>query len=124
MRFGRGSSVVLMAFVVLIGFAGPAHAANSLADVVWTDMRKLAPAGSIALGRAYTLIEVQDTCDMLDDGITASDLLNGTLNIAQKTGRTQKQRRDMAVYGMSIMIVAGKRVCPHHMTSIWRAINA
>jgi hypothetical protein len=124
MRAWRRSVAVVAATVVLLGLSSPSLSANNLADVVWTDMRKLAPAGSIALGRANTVIEVQDTCDMLDSGISAANLLNATMAIAEKSGRNLKQKREMMQYGMSIMVVAGKRVCPRHMPAIWRAINA
>lgn len=116
-------AMALAVCATVVGVSNPSHAASNWAELAWSDMRKLAPAGSTALGRTYTLSEVRETCEMLDEGISARNLLSGMLVIAQKSGRTSKQKQDMALYGISMMVVSGKRLCPRHLPAIWRAIN-
>lgn len=114
------ASVLL--FVTTVGVSPPVIAA-SWQTWAWNDMLKLAPEGSIALGRVYTLSQIQKTCRLLDGGIGADEILDGVVVVAMRSGYDSQQQEEMFVYGVSTVLVAGKRLCPRHLSEIWLAIN-
>ncbi len=91
--------------------------------VAWSDMRKLAPAGSVALGRTYTVAQVQKTCQMLSRGVAAEDIIDSSIMVAMKSARDLQQQQDMVMFSMSAALVAVKRLCPAYTADVWSAIN-
>lgn len=119
LSFGLAAVLTTMSIALSPG----ASAANGWPDQAWRDMQKLAPSGSNALGRAYTLTQIQKTCRMLKAGVRAADIIDGAFLIANQSAADQKQRTDMAAYGLGVALVSGKRLCPAYLPSIWDAIN-
>lgn len=101
----------------------PSAEAASWQDLAWNDMRRLAPAGSVELGRSYTLSQVQKTCQMLANGVPATSIIDGALLVAEQSAFSQAQKRDMVAYGLGIPLVATKRLCPRFMRAVWTALN-
>jgi len=118
----KAASVAALAGLV-IGLGPNAQAANGWQDVAWRDMQRFAPAGSMVLGRYYTLTQVQKTCAWLSAGIPAADILDDFLLVASQSATTQKQKREMGLYGLVVITVAGKRLCPAYLPDVWAAIN-
>ncbi len=113
---------VLATSALVLGVPSQVQAAN-WQDVAWNDMRKLAPAGAAALGRSYTLRQIERTCQYLSRGVAADVIIDEYLALAAASAQSTKQRSEIAAYSLSIAVVAGKRLCPKFLPEIWRSMN-
>jgi hypothetical protein len=104
--------------------AAPSASGVAWQTKAWNDMLRLAPEGSIALGRVRTISQIQKNCLYLDSGVDASELLDDVILIAMASGYDKQQQADMFMYGVSTVLVAGKRLCPRHLQEIWLAMNS
>lgn len=123
---GMKRTVAIVAALVLLGspaVASGAEAATGWADVVWRDMRMLAPEGAASLGRSTTVNQVQRSCRYLDSGVPAATLVSNALAVATQSATSRQQRSDMAAYGLSVLLVAGKRLCPRHLAAVTKAMS-
>lgn len=118
----KSTVVALVAGSALV-IVPTAHAVNGWQVLAWQDIQKLAPAGASALGRTYSLGQIQKTCRLLDGGVTASNIVEGAYLVAIQAGANQQQKQDMLKYGIGIILVAVKRVCPNYLSTIRVAIN-
>lgn len=116
-------AIIASGLIASIAFSSPASADSRWHDQAWRDMRTLASVGSSALGRTSTLVQIQRTCDYLDDGFSAEKVFDLYYRTARKSAYDQQQLRDMIQYNMALMMVAGKRACPRHQTSIARGLG-
>lgn len=122
MRF-RAAALVLALIVGLIASTPSANASSRWKDQAWRDMKSLAKAGSMETGRRATLLQVQRTCTYLNRGYRASDVLEIYASVAEDSAQTRQELRDMYMYSIALMAVAGQRLCPRHKNQIARALN-
>lgn len=86
-------------------------------------MQNLATAGSLASGRSATLLQIERTCTYLNRGYRATDVLDMYASVAENSAGTSQELRDMYMYSVALMAVAGQRLCPRHKAEISRALN-
>ena len=117
---------VVVVFALVLGLvltASPASASNRWKDQAWRDMQSLAKTGALATGRSATLLQIQRTCTYLNNGYRASEVLDMYATVAERSATTRRELRNMYMYSIALMAVAGQRLCPRHKRQISRAIG-
>jgi hypothetical protein len=86
-------------------------------------MQMLAPTGSEQAGTVWTIRQIRRTCQFLDNGYYAGEVLDSYLAVAAQSGASRSQVVEMNKYSIAIMAVSAVRLCPRHKRQIDRAIG-